>query len=278
MPLIANVPPSKILLASITLLFSTAIVAMGDETNTSPATHAPHTEPSTQTPSTTIVVPADVQAAMKMPDGPDKLTALAAAIAPWAKTRPVDAMTWSDQIPTSRLQHLGLQTATVAWLETDEKATINWGLNHADGIEQHFIFGNYCSKYKQAAAEWILQQPQHNAEEVGVAFEAWCCHPYDLKAAQTASDWLLKQKPSKEDAVGALHFVAAGMAWNSPPYAAAWVMQLPVELPRMEAAQHVANIWSRKIPADIPKIQAWITQLPLSADEKATVSKGIVQK
>ncbi len=123
----------------------------------------------------------------------------------------------------------------------DEKTALDWGIHHGGAYQRHFIFGAYGAKGKQAAAEWTLQQPQH-------------------------------------DAGAALYFVAGSKTWNDSPAAAAWVASLPANFPVSSPAQAVANIWSRKTPADIPKIRDWIQKLPIADAEKASVAKAIVLK
>jgi hypothetical protein len=59
---------------------------------------------------------------------------------------------------------------------------------------------------------------------------------------------------------------------------AAWVAQLPPNFSMLAGAKSVIGIWSRKIPADIPKIRDWIQTLPISDAEKTEAAKAIVVK
>ena len=257
------------------LSFASPVAAQGPPapapTNSSLAKPAPPPAP-------TIAVPADVQKAMAMPEGADRHAAFVAAVKAWAQTNPIDAINWAAQIQDKAQQRLGLESATSVWIAKDEKAATDWAMNHGSGIQQHFTFGAYGTKNRQAGADWVVQQPKHTAGELGVTVEAWCGHPFNPKAVEAASAWVLQQKLSKEDFVAAVHFVAAAKAWTNPPDGAAWVASLPANLPREDAAQIVANIWSRKTPADIPKLKEWINSLQLPDDQKAKITTAIVVK
>jgi len=240
-----------------------------------PSAVQPQPEP---TASSKPSAPDDVQKAKNMPEGADRLAALVAAIKTWTLTNPIDAENWAAQ-QDKTLQRPLLDATSTVWLDHDEKAALDWAMNHGNGIQQHFMFGNYGGRHGQAGADWVLQQPNHNSSELGVTVEAWCGHNKDnQKTTEAAGAWVLQQQLSKDDAVAVIHFVAAAKAWNNPPEAADWVLKLPVNLPREESAETVAAIWSRKIPADNPKIKDWINQLPFTDDKKAEVTKAIVVK
>jgi hypothetical protein len=254
-------------------LFCLAAVA---DAQPAPGTNNPPAQPAA--PSVATPVPADVEKAMALPDAAARRAALAAAVTAWTQSQPIDAMQWAVKIQDKALQRMALETAGSVWLQNDEKAALAWAMNHGGGLQQHFIFGGYGARHGQAAADWTLAQPQHNAGELGVVVEAWCGHPADPKAVAAASAWALQQKLSPADVSAVLYFIAGARAWANPPDAAAWVTGLPATLPRDAAAQVVVNIWSRKIPADLPKIRAWIDQSPFPADTKAKIAKSLVVK
>jgi hypothetical protein len=168
-------------------------------------------------------VPADVQAAMQLPKGPDQIKALQAALVNWAKTDPIAPLVWMDQLPQDTWNRISQAVSTASAI-TNSKATADWlvqtGKPSRWGL-LHFVLVTWGKADPEAASAWCVTTPQ------------------PVRAISYFS-------------------VADGWCRKSPPPAAAWVLTIPNVDDRLNALQGVALLWAR---GDMVALTAWIKTL-----------------
>jgi len=235
-------------LSCVVLLIWTATLVAADEKAGQAATNAPSAIPPNEG-----AVPADVQAAVTMPVGPDRRTALVAAVTAWAKSNPADALTWAvhkdkaDKEFHKEFHYVIPWAICDIWLANDEKGALEWAINHV-GDERAWMIGDYTGHQKTAedvvnVADWVIKQPKGSGL-MGVVVEAWCKKE---GGTEVAANWIVKQKLSTGDASAGIFYIAVSKARQNPSDAVDWLAKLPEGFPRDAAAKGVAYVWSKKL-------------------------------
>jgi len=217
-------------------------------------------------------IPPDVlkaveEALKKPPSSGYRFKALDAAIGDWVKQAPEAAIEWALNQPTENgRRHDMPLTVVTLWLKNDAAAAVAYITNrHGDCMGT--LAACWGGVDPNAAAAWVAKQPKEKWPAVFSALaEGW-----SRKDPNAAAEWA-SQLPS-EQACYTYFMIAGGLAWQNPPAAAAWVAKLPEGDAKNIAAARVANVWGRKIPADLDKIKDWVNQLSIPEAKKAEILK-----
>ena len=177
------------------------------------------------TPAGQAAPPADVQAAMQLPEGPPKAKALADAVKGWVIKDSVAAFTWIMAQPQPVFAQVqGTCTAAAA------------------------------SPNVKAGGDYLLQQTPDRATGMLHGFSIYWAY----KDPAAAEAWCTQIQTTRDFRYIAVFSVADGLCRKKPTDAAAWALTLTQPDDHNAAIDGTITIWIR---SDIPGMTAWIKQL-----------------
>jgi hypothetical protein len=171
-------------------------------------------------------VPAEIEKAMQLPDGKEKIDAIGAALKSWSQNDPTAGLAWLLAKPPRLYGQLRGNVASFA-----------------DGADPG------------RSADWLVQQGSRPAlDYLHVMLTTWARTDSNAATAWCAG---LQSKDARAREVS-FYSVADGLCRKKPELAAAWAAKVQAAEDRLSAVGGTTTIWAR---ADIVAATAWIKTL-----------------
>jgi hypothetical protein len=222
-----------------------------------------------------VKAPPEVEKAMQMPEGDDRIKALSSAASDWAKKNPPAALAWYFQLPKGLPEKLFIPVlcanpqVSADWLIQNNKTGVNNG-------NLHGVLVTWGRVDPAAATAWV-QKVQIAAKDVRSTAFFSVADGYARRNPKDAGAWAEKVE-AKEDRFDAIRGVAMMWGRGNVTTSADWIKQLKPEEMKVAIKTITGEWWMTKLksPGATTKAEAvkpWLDQFPLSDKEKEELLK-----
>jgi hypothetical protein len=225
-----------------------------------------------------ISAPPEVEKAMQMPEGKEKIAALGAAMKAWAQKDATAGLAWALALPTRSFGQVKGNLAVFSQ-GADPASSADWLVQQGSPAALDALHGvllGWTVKDADSASAWCVGLKSKDAKARSVSYfsvaDGLCRKNRELATA------LVAQLQPGDDRVAAVEGTVIIWARGDIVAATDWIKtQGPPEMKR--AAQTVVAVWrfakgTSQVPNPWQNVQEWIDQLPLSAADKDYVLKN----
>jgi len=217
-------------------------------------------------------MPPEIEKAMQMPEGKERLDAISAASPEWVKKDPTAALAWAHQPKAIYKEYLNIIGNCG---KIHGKLTADWCVQNKQYITLHKSLSSWVTADRAAAAEWCLQAPD---EVRHIAFSS-LGYFWGGKEPSAAATWAAELK-SLEDRRSMDYGIGSG--WTAPrngsvdfPGATAWALGLKSQEERISAIYGIGSgQWG---PRDFPAYTAWVKTLKNKEELRVAAMVGIAK-
>jgi hypothetical protein len=204
----------------------------------------------------------------QLPEGDDRLEALAELMKTWAVEDPLSAAAWVSDLPNGDFRKDAAGELLVIWGGIDPKKAATWltlsGIADPESIST--LTSAWAGQEPSAAAAWAtgLADPALRRSAVYAVAALWARADPAL-----ASTWV-ESLPAEDRAMAATQVIEPWAA-SDPEAAATWMMRLLPDDPEMLAnvGSVLVDAWTNKDPAAVSR---WLNALPPSELREATTA------